>query len=438
MRNLVYYLVVLSFFLQGCNFGRGKAIKRINDNYSEEAINYLYEVAFHDSEFPKKDKNLWKWEKDISFFIDGDTLPGDKQSILSAINEINALNLPITINEKACRDSADFFFLFTSGKPRDELGSTKINIINNYIDSVKIEIFYDPHDSLTFGIRRRATILHEMMHALGLPGHSNNYSNGVLILGFTNYTCKLTDLDKQVINLLYESALPAGYACKQFEYDFADVLYHIANVEKVSSLIKKGILKKKSLEYIYKYGLTKSKNQAQEECIVKFSLPVVVRVKGDYTSEITDQIKKAINEINKATNKLSLVYAQGETLLPDAGVYFAFKRDSSMEYSVQSQIQNTSYFNLRFPYLIKSEIQIDFKNVQKMQMVIANSLYHSVCLQSDTSNCYLFEKDNLHLMPVYSEILKDYYNPFLTSGLTKNDLENILDRFTKINKERSD
>jgi hypothetical protein len=432
MRNLVYLLVVVSFFLQGCNLGRDKAIKRINDNYPEEVINYLYEVAFHDNEYPKKDKNLWKWEKDISFFIDGDTLPGDKQSILSAVNEISALNLPITINEKASRDSANFLFLFTSAKPRNELGNTRINIVNNCIDSIKIEIFYDPHDSLTFGIRRRATILHEMVHALGLPGHSNNYSKGVLTLGFTNYTIRLTDLDKQVINLLYESALPAGYACKQFESDFADVLYHIANVEKVSSLTRKGIIKIESLEYIYKYGLTKSKNQARGECIVRFSSPVAVRVKGDYNSDFTDQIKNTIKEINKTTNKLSLIYAEGEDLLPDAGVYFTFKRDSSMEYSVESRIQNTSYFNLRFPYLIKSEIQIDFKNAQKMQMVIANSLYHSVCLQSDTSNCYLFEKDNLHLMPVYSEILKDYYNPFLTAGLTKNELENILNRFATI------
>lgn len=434
MSKSVYLLILFCFFSQSCSLVKKKEIEQIKKEYTVETLNYLYEVAFHDNEFPKKDKNLLKWEKDISFYIDGDTLPGDKHSILSAINEISALNLPITINEKASRDSANFLFLFTSAKPRNELGNTRINIVNNCIDSIKIEIFYDPHDSLTFRIRRRATILHEMVHALGLPGHSNNYSKGVLTLGFTNYTIKLTDLDKQVINLLYEPDLKAGYTCKQFESDFANDLYHIAKIEKVTSLIKKDILKKESLEYIYKYGLTKSKNQAEGECIVKFSLPVVVRVKGDYTSEITDQIEKAINEINKATNKLSLVYAHGETLLPDAGVYFAFKRDSSMEYSVRSQIQNTSLFNLRFPYLIKSEILIDFKNVQKMQMVIANSLYHSVCLLSDTSNCFIFEKDNLRLMPVYSEILKDYYNPYLAAGFTKNELEKILNRSAPISK----
>lgn len=434
MRKSVYLLILFCFFSQSCSLVKKKEIEQIKREYSEETLNYLYEVAFHDCEYPKRDKNLWKWGKDIGFYIDGDTLPGDRQRVLNAINQISTLKLPIKIHEKAKRDSANLLFLFTTYKQPGVFGSTKTDIVNNFIDSVKISISYDPNDSLTFGIRRQATILHEMMHALGLTGHSYKYSNCVLILNFTNYTTVLTDLDKHVIDLLYDPVFPAGYTCKQFEQDFANVLYHISTGEKVSLLIKEGKIKKESLEYIYKFGLIKSKNPAEEECMVKFTLPVVVRVKGDYSSDFADQIKKTINEINNTTDKLSFIYAQGEALLPDAGVYYTFRKDSSLEYSIESKVQNTTYFDLRFPYIIKSEIQITFKNAQKMQMAIANSLYSSVILQSDTTDFFLFEKDDLHLKPFYKEVLKAYYNPFLTPSITKSELAKILNRSTPISK----
>lgn len=429
MKLLTYTFIICICFIFSCNFEGDKKIKRIKRLYTPESINYFYELTFfRENLFPKKKTSLSKWRDDIYFFIEGDTLPGDKYNILNAVNQINSLELPIKIHEVLSRDSANLFFVFTPGKFKDSpaLGRVDTEISDDYAKSAKIEIHNESDSSLNIGLTRRMTVLHEMMHALGLHGHSYTYPNSLLVQSFTSYTTELPEIDKQVIKLLYEPYFKAGYTSKRFDEDFASVLYHVSTPDKFFSYVKKEHVKKALLDTIFKYGLVKHKND--EECVAKFSSEVFVRVSGDYSEDFIDQIQKTIGEINNATEMLRLVYVKKDTLLPDVGIYYTFKKDSLMKYSIESTVKTKSYWDLLLPRGIQARIQIVYKNKHKMQMAIANSLFRAVCMKTQESDFFTICNGEIHLKPIYKEILKVYYSASLYPGFTKSELAKIINK----------
>lgn len=426
MKILAYIFIICICFFFSCNFERNKKLESINRIYTPETINYFYELAFHHDSFPKKCISLSKWSNDIYYFIEGDTLTGDKYNILNAVNQINSLQLPIKIHEVLSRDSANLFFVFTPGKNTRALGRAIKESSDDHVKSAKIEIHKESDYTINIGPNRRMTILHEMMHVLGLSGHSYTYLNSLLIKGFTSYTTELPEIDKQVIKLLYEPFFKAGYTCKRFNEDFASVLYHVSTSEKFYSYVKKEHVKKALLDTIFKYGLVK--HNKYEECVAKFSSEVFIRVSGDYSADFIDQIQKTISEINNATEMLRLVYIKKDTLLPDVGIYYTFKKDSLIKYSIESTVKTKSYWDLLLPRVIQARIQIVYKNKHKMQMAIANSLFRAVCIETQESDFFTICNGDIHLKPIYKDILKVYYSASLYPGFTKSELAKIINK----------
>ena len=194
---------------------------------------------------------------------------------------------------------------------------------------------------------------------------------------------------------------------------------------KFSSFVNEQRIDKKSLGSIHQYGLFKPKDKSQEECIVKFSFPAVVKVQSDCPAEFTEMIKNAIQRINESTDNLRLVFAKQKDLNGYDGVYYTFRRDTSMKHSLEVTNKSVIYWDLRFPRMCKSEVLIKYRNATITQLDIANSLYRSICPTGMNDPFELME-DEIHLTPEFKEILKVYYHPSLPSGFTKSDLGEVI------------
>ena len=59
------------------------------------------------------------------------------------------------------------------------------------------------------GTTRKGVILHEMTHALGLYGHSDKYSDGVLSYKWDTIT-EFSDRDRECIRFLYHPSITVG------------------------------------------------------------------------------------------------------------------------------------------------------------------------------------------------------------------------------------
>jgi hypothetical protein len=106
--NGLKYLLLFLFFLIACNSKIDtKDVLKFKQKYSADAINYFFEVAFHienaDGQLientKSKPRQIEKWNNDIHFFIQGDTIPGDRKKIFDAIDQLNALKLTVKFIE---------------------------------------------------------------------------------------------------------------------------------------------------------------------------------------------------------------------------------------------------------------------------------------------------------------------------------------------------
>ncbi|MES2733628.1 MAG: DUF2927 domain-containing protein [Bacteroidota bacterium] len=428
MRNALFILLFIlnTLYLSNCNFTKNNEIELIKNKYSAASINYFYEVALFHHDYPQKIKSISKWKKDIYFSMKGHPILGDRNKLLRVIDQINRLNLPINIYE-ADKDSIPNLVIYFGVKNQlnlgESVGNSTVNASNDEINNVRINIKYEDLDSSLFNVKREAVILHEIVHSLGFPGHSYTYTHGVLR---GNLITELTEVDKQIIKLLYEPILTAGYTGKQFENDFADALYHINSKEKLSAFVKTERIPRKALELIYQIGLIHPNDKTKEACIVKFTSPAFVTAQGDYPPEFIEMIKKAIVQINSSTSELKLVFTKKEHLKNNDGINFTFKKDSLIESSTESTITNVIDWEYLLPRMCKSDVLVKYKNVKEMQLTIISSLYRSICLPIQT-DIFVSTKNAVTLKPEYKEILKLYYHSSLPSGFTKSQLREVID-----------
>ncbi|MDQ3535553.1 MAG: hypothetical protein M3421_08000, partial [Bacteroidota bacterium] len=70
----------------------------LKQQYSEEAINYLYETAFGEEHGGGPSNFLSKWKNDVWIRWEGDLWPCDSLYVLQTVNQLNNLDLPIKLH----------------------------------------------------------------------------------------------------------------------------------------------------------------------------------------------------------------------------------------------------------------------------------------------------------------------------------------------------
>lgn len=428
-KRLSTFVAICTIFLLlcGCNSSGRKSALEIEKKYSKETINYFFELAFFDNTEPKAIKSLKKWKNDIYLFMDGDTARGDRSRVIHAIAQINSIGLPVQIHLSNTPDSSNLFLNF---KPIDKesinqeiAGTSTITFVDGIIETVNVVIVNDSTTMLNSGLKRNAVILHELMHSMGLPGHSYTHSKAVLR---ANLATRLTDIDRQVLILLYEPSLKYGYPGTEFEKDFSTSLYHINTKERLTQHIKAQKINKATLQMIKESGLHQPKDKSLEPKVVKFTNPINVYAKGDIYPGIITSINKAARELQSTAKHIDIKYLGMANETSGDGIYFNFHYVPALKYSIKASISTTIYWDLRFQSISRAEIQISFRDQKDMPLAIANTLFHSICL-STPSSYFKVQSGRLHLKPEFQAALKLYYDPLLSSDLSKIDLQDVLE-----------
>ncbi len=434
-KSTSYFSFAICILLFGCLGPSDKDAKSLKTRYTAEAFNYFYEVALHSEVTTNKLFSIQKWKNDIYLFMDGDTLEGDRLSVRNVINQLNALKLPITIYETSLVNKANFFVTFLPLKTK----SDKTNGAGTYysakggIYKAIVKIF----DSTNENSKRRRfdLIFEEITQCLGLPGDSYAYPESMFYQN-VNYVQQLTELDKQLLHLLYESAIVPNYSLAQFEKDFGDVLYSMDGKQKFVIFLRKQQIKEESLTNIYKYGLSKDPLDGQEK-LSKYNQPTHVIIKGDYTKEFIEVINQSISEINKISENLKLILINEDNLIHNGGIQFEFVKDPQMK-------QDSAYWKskhsvgLLFPRNSKNEITFKYRDHDKLmeniRKAIPNLIYKSVCLTyADEANFYDHHNTDFQLKPLYRETLRVYYDNSLPPGFTKEELGEVIQEYSTQN-----
>lgn len=440
------YLLLFPFFLIACNSKIDtKDVLKFKQKYSADAINYFFEVAFHKENengqlienTKSKTRQIEKWNNDIHFFVQGDTISGDRKIFFDAIAQLNALKLTVKFIETFQADKANLLIRFGTPKqldlPKNVGGCGIYTSKKGYIYEALIKIPFNGESVQKDYLGRAKIILEEITQILGLPSDSYSYPNSVFYQD-NSYSPLLEDIDKQLLHFLYEPSLPVGYSCNQFENDFKEILYHVNEKDKFLALVKKHKIDKKIIQDIYKFGLTKEK-------IIKFSYPTNVALTGDYDADDLNVIKEIIGEINDANKKLHLILVKNDTLLPEGGIHIKLEKKQHQLILVDAKITTFTMQSFTLRTRVESNIEVFFKDSINnrntirpsvlIEFAIANALYNSVCLADNSQREPFFYVDNkkILLKPYYHYLLEIFYNDSIPRGFTKEALADVLKQF---------
>jgi len=225
MHNLIkisfFILIILGLLNSSCSKNKIDYSK-LKENYSAETISYFSEVGFY------QNKTLRKWEKNLTVSISGTVDESDIKSVDEFVDIFNKLSSSVKI------------------KTTEEDGDIKINITDNpilnkqgchgltwkygkYNSSFSNEITHAKILVSTFldTKKRRKTIHHELLHAIGLSDTKKEFEKQNT-LGITSYKSiddyeeripemyDIPELDKMAMMILYDYGLPVGLKRETF------------------------------------------------------------------------------------------------------------------------------------------------------------------------------------------------------------------------------
>lgn len=407
--------------LSGCK-KKTNPREALESKYPPEAFNYFYEVFFN---YPvDRKRSIEKWDKDIYFFVEGDTLPGDLEIVREISERINEIGLPVTIREAKKREEANLYFS-SDTKAGLKLDSSVAAMTFKYpwgrIDSAKVVI------SENATINREAILLHEFLHAMGFTSHVSTTS-GTAVMPWNNGHEELSQRDILTLKLLYEPVWPPLYYREDFESDFAAELYHIEGEKKFLAYLKREKIALNSLDNIIRYGLKDPLyDSIYNPAIFKIVSPLKVKMKGDVSSELLNIVKGAIREINLVTPELQVSYAD-DTIPGETGIYFQLENDPSFPAdSIDVKYiygRRPKLLNSKFKTLNEASVSIHFNEADEvMKKVVPSIIYRLITLHSRyDSDEFEVTGNEIQLKPAFREILKVYTAPELPHNLPRPNL----------------
>src|ERR1035437_1858222 len=399
----------------------------IASHYSVSEINFFYEMYFKDAKDAKI--KLVRWQKDIFFYIEGDTLLGDRKLILNASERINSIKLPIRIKEVKKKKEANLIIRSGSNAALNLDSLTPAITIKhwtNKIDSALIVISNE--NRLQF---RSSILLHELLHVMGFMSHVKTVSNSIMQSVVTSDNI-LTDNDVRALKLLYEPIWPYPYNKQDFERDFANELYFINGKNKFLKYVKKNHINKRLLNKLSFYFRPPIEEKSTDSVIFKFINPVKIIVKGPIPDHFSDTIKTIIQIMNTATPNLTLVYSTDT--LSNNGIFISFHLDAQK--NINDSILSYKWSNSRdnstgkFCLCLKSEISINYDAKFNYTIPLALIIYKTIMFNEYKfiPNPIFLEKGKLQFKPEYKELLKLYYAPELPHNFKKSELKAILNK----------
>ena len=452
MRTLYFILIIL--LVQCCK----SDVRDLRQKYSAEVINYFYETAFWWDYYGQK-YSPNKWTKDIYIYLRGDFSSNDIACVNNTIAKLDSLQLPVNIQLTSDSLKANmhiyfgnYSYLKTKGVT-DSLFTGKIQIYGNNIDSAKIwiannvELYKTICESDSVQLRQ-SSILKGITKSLGITGNSWHYPNSLFFEGGI-YTSEFSDIDKSVIQLLYEPTILVDFSStsirrylvysmkkstgptptpmfsrQQFEEAFGDVLYHINAPQKIADHVLANDIPLYHLEYI-------REKRFRDSILIKWPAEINIRLNGDISHGDSVFCKHIVDFFNSVSDQFKL------TLSNDANKYtgidiYCIQDGSKNKYMTYDG--GTLFGNMMFIRQRVGEIRVKYNNNEAesnfqdtKNLVIFSTLYEM--LGFNKVNKDIMELDssgNVSLKPDYKEILALIYEPVFYNGLTIKELEEAI------------
>ncbi|WP_171016826.1 DUF2927 domain-containing protein [Pseudalkalibacillus caeni] len=194
-----------------------------NRTYSRDTIETFKGFIFHNEDRPEKDPKILKWNKTVSVYVYGKPTSTDLQvlkSYLNNLSEILPIDLIYTGNNFSVKADYSIPIIFVPTHQFKDYG-LKEKLING---TNKIVGYTMPTKDSEEGLLRsnvligtdtsqqvrKTTILHELVHSLGLYGHFKENEKSILYPFTNNMVTDLGDIDKEIIELLYRPDILHG------------------------------------------------------------------------------------------------------------------------------------------------------------------------------------------------------------------------------------
>ncbi len=201
-----------------------------NRTYSRDTVDTFKQLYFHNGEKPLTE--LIKWTYYVGVYVHGDPTSQDSKVLKSYFDKLNE-KLPIEFKmlengtSNYTDHQLDIHFVPTHkfkdyGFKKDILVGNKQVVgvaipekvtTDGKIITSRILIGTDTDQQL-----RKTTILHEIIHSLGLYGHIEDNKKSILYPYNNNRITKLSEIDEKLIEILYREDIQPGMTEKDVEH----------------------------------------------------------------------------------------------------------------------------------------------------------------------------------------------------------------------------
>lgn len=408
------------------------ALKR---KYDARTINYFYETVFHEDFARGNNDNLWKWTTDPTIAIKGNASAVDTASVRDVIAEINSFGLPLKCRLVQASDSGSIHVFFgnveevasfvglgdLSAMGVDTNSTFGFAIPESYdgtLTKIKIGIYYMPSDTTTAS--RRKVVLEEIVQGLGIIGDSYSYPSSLFFQN-SNPQKQFTDLDKQVLRLLYEPAILPDYPRLSFEKDFADILYSVNSNEKLQKYLQNFPVNahmSKDLDEIF-----------SGDVLLKHPKEVNVFLFGAFNRQDSATIADASSELSKLSPNLKIAIAGHDTSEPDHGIVILVKENRQQKPWVLTGGEAIAGKSCMYPKIIKNKISLSFnlsdRSNELRQQSLVSSLYFSLVpikmTKARVDQLYTMRNGRITFNKHYADLFKIVYANEFVDGFDRKE-----------------
>ncbi|WP_031530290.1 DUF2927 domain-containing protein [Dyadobacter crusticola] len=407
--------------------------------YDARTVNYFYETVYHEDFTRGNNDNLWKWTSDPTIVIKGRASAADSASVRGAIAEINTLGLPLQCrlaqapdigsiqiffgNVKEVASFLDFGDLAAKGV--DTSSHFGFGIPESYegrLIKARIGIYFSSND--TTAASHQKVLLEEIVQVLGIFGDSYNYPSSLFFQN-SNPRKRLTDLDKQVLRLLYEPAVLPDYPRLSFEKDFGEQLYSINSNEKLQTYLQNFPLNEqlaKDLDEIF-----------SGDVLLKHPKEVNVFLFGAFSGQDSATIADVANELSKLSPNLKIAIAPHDTSEPDHGIVLSLTENKQQEQSVFQEGKSMAGKSCMYPKMIKNKISLSYnlsdRSKELRQKSLISALYFSLVpiklTKLRTDQLYTVKNGRISFTKHYADLLRIVYANEFVDGFDRKEFLKI-------------
>jgi hypothetical protein len=371
--------------------------------------------------------------------MEGELWPNDSAYINNVVNQLNELKIPIKVCLTSDTSVAKLRVYFGSFKYLEKKlglkdyptfrGFGRLSFDSSHIRSACVAISNDSGaysrietnaDTATI---REGIIFQEIIQSLGAIGDSWLHYESLFFEGI-NRSVALSEIDKNLIMLLYEPTVPPNYAREQFERDFADILYNVDSKRKLLKYVKDGQVPISYLEAIKTYCITDS-------ALIKYPRRIFIKLLGNYDKIDSVFCVRLITEFNKVSNEFQMIISGNDIYSnPCINIHFIPSQYDTTSVTGKMSVMHTQQM---FRRRIVGDIKIWYPKSQSVQKrlyknkSIVKSIYKILGFKHIEEEVAVIDStNNITIIPKYREMLALFYNPIIPTGFTKKEMEEVL------------